>query len=176
MKRFYFILVLLALSCSSSDDDSSGDDPQGQQQPGDPASSMVISGSNFGGQTITFDDFTGFSIGSRYSMNFESGNDYELNIYMLSEGGFAPGTVKTITTSTEMLNTEVQLYDDINFDYYESVSGTITITKNIAWQTQGGNGSGIYLSGTFEVELEESDSSEAITISGSFTDIVFVLE
>ncbi len=179
MKRFifFYVFVFFAFACSSNDD---SDSEPSQREPGEPSSIVEVAGSSFGTTSITFDDFDGFPIGERYVMYLEAGSNFDLDVYMLTEGGFEAGTVKTITVSSNTHTNEVIFYDYVNNlgqDSYESISGTITITDNIPYEIPGGNGSGIYLSGDFEITLEKYGSSgEEISIIGGFTDVRFGLQ
>lgn len=182
MKKILILFTLLALSisCNKNDDDVVIDDMPQQEELSDPEAIFTVEGAMLGTVTVTIDDFNGIPFGERLILDLEQSDEYRLDIQLLNAGGFDPGTVKTLTVDSSTYTNEIRFivesFNNNNDQFYETTSGTVTITDNIPYELIGGQGMGIALSGNINAQAVNLDTGEEITITGSFADVRILLE
>tara|TARA_R110002020_G_scaffold14781_5_gene52587 strand:+ start:499 stop:1050 length:552 start_codon:yes stop_codon:yes gene_type:complete len=182
MKKFLFLFSLLALSlsCNSSDDDISTDDDPQQEELGDAEASFTVQGPMLGTVTVMIDDFDGTPFGERLQIELEQTDEYSIDIQLLNEGGYEPGTIKTLTVSSDTYTNEISFivksFNNNSNEFYDSTTGTVTITDNVPYELFGGQGIGIALSGNIEARAVHSETGEEITITGSFSNVRILLD
>jgi hypothetical protein len=165
-------MFMLAFVCSC---ESESDDDQNFELSDDPGISVIIDGGTF--DNYNFGDGLYETSKPNPDVIYIQASDINNNqIYLNlnSTGGFSSGAVKEIgNTDTNNNRTYLSLRQASNQLTYNAISsgnGQIVIQSNRAHPTEAGKR---LISGTISVSASTTDASNATTVVGIFTDIVY---
>jgi hypothetical protein len=161
------------MSCNNDDDSNNEEGPitdLPEQQ-----ASFSVQGTATGNFTFTPNEFDAFPGGSgEIDLNLEEADLYRMEISLLGDEGYEVGTVITLEVSDDVKTNEITFvfeeFTTAHGQFFDSLAGgTVTITSNRDYEIQGGQFSGILLSGDVSFTAEDDDGNR-ITVTGSFTD------
>jgi len=174
MKNLQLLLCvcLVAFVCSC---ESESDDVQDFQLSDDPGISVIIDGGTF--DNYNFGD--GLYETSKPNpdvlyIQASDSNNNQIYLNLNSTGGFSSGAVKTIGDTDASNNRTYlslrQASNQLTYNAISSGNGEIVIQSNRAHPTEDGKR---LISGTISVSASTTDATNAASVVGIFTDIVY---